>query len=69
MCRNIKRLFYQDSHITDEDIWATALQFVRKITGMRKPSKVNAAVFERGVEEITDVSKNLLNVLVSRSDH
>ena len=57
MCRNIKTLFNFDPPVTDEEVRAASLQFVRKISGYRKPSKVNEAAFEQAVEEI--VTKSL----------
>ncbi|MDX2033958.1 MAG: DUF2277 domain-containing protein [Blastocatellia bacterium] len=63
MCRNIKTLFNFDPPVTDEEIRAASLQFVRKVSGFNKPSKANEAAFLAAVEEITAVSKNLLNSL------
>jgi hypothetical protein len=63
MCRNIKTLFNFEPPVTDEEIRAAALQFVRKVTGFNKPSKANEAAFLAAVNEVTAVSKNLLNSL------
>lgn len=63
MCRNIKTLYNFDPPATDEEIGAAALQFVRKISGFNKPSKVNEAAFLLAVEEITRISRTLLNSL------
>jgi hypothetical protein len=63
MCRSIKTL-RGDQDITDEDIQAAALQFVRKISGFRKPSRANEEVFEGAVEEISTSSRKLLDSLV-----
>jgi hypothetical protein len=63
MCRNIKTLYNFDPPVTDEEVHAAALQFVRKISGFNKPSKVNEAAFLSAVEEITAISKNLLDSL------
>lgn len=63
MCRNIKVLFNFKPPVTDDEVRAAALQFVRKITGFGKPSKANEASFQTAVEEITMVSYRLLNSL------
>jgi hypothetical protein len=63
MCRNIKTLFNFDPPVTDEEIRAASLQFVRKVSGFNKPSKANEAAFLAAVDEIATVSRNLLNAL------
>ena len=63
MCRNIKILFNFAPPVTEEEIRAAALQFVRKVSGFNKPSKANEAAFLTAVEGITAVSSNLLNSL------
>jgi hypothetical protein len=63
MCRNIKILFNFDPPVTDEEIRAASLQFVRKISGFSKPSKANEAAFLAAVDEITGVSGRLLRSL------
>lgn len=63
MCRNIRTLFNFAPPVTDEEIRAAALQFVRKLSGFNKPSKANEAVFLAAVEEIATVSGNLLHSL------
>jgi hypothetical protein len=63
MCRNIKTLYNFDPPVTDEEVHAAALQFVRKISGFNKPSRTNEAAFLAAVEEITAISKNLLDSL------
>ncbi len=63
MCRNIKPLFNFEPGITEEEIRAAALQFVRKISGINKPSKANEAPFSSAVEEITQASALLLRSL------
>jgi len=63
MCRNIKTLFNFDPPVTDEEVRAASLQFVRKITGFNKPSKVNEAAFMAAVDEVTDISTRLLHSL------
>jgi len=60
MCRNIKTLFNFDPPVTPEEIQAASLQYVRKISGLNKPSKPNEAAFQAAVEEIADVSTRLL---------
>jgi len=66
MCRSIKTLRNAEIPATDEEIRAAALQFVRKVSGYRKPSKVNEAAFERAVEEVAEVTQKLLGVLVAK---
>ncbi|HXY15340.1 MAG TPA: DUF2277 domain-containing protein [Terriglobales bacterium] len=63
MCRNIKTLFNFDPPVTDEEIRAASLQFVRKISGFHKPSKANEEAFLGAVEQIAAVSKDLLGSL------
>jgi hypothetical protein len=65
MCRNIKPLFNFEPPVTEEEIRAAALQFVRKISGFNKPSRVNEAVFYSAVEEIARLSGQLLGALES----
>ena len=63
MCRNIKTLFNFDPPVTDEEVRAASLQFVRKITGFNKPSKANEASFLAAVEEVAGSSTGLLSSL------
>lgn len=63
MCRNIKTLFNFDPPVTDEEVHAASLQFVRKISGFTKPSKANEAIFEAAVKEVAEVSSRLLHSL------
>jgi len=63
MCRNIRILFNFDPPVTDEEVRAAALQFVRKISGFNKPSKANEASFQAAVEEIAAISSRLLRTL------
>ncbi|MGA2356327.1 MAG: DUF2277 domain-containing protein [Terriglobales bacterium] len=63
MCRNIKILFNFDPPVTDEEVRAAALQFVRKITGFNKPSKTNEAAFHAAIDEIAGISARLLHSL------
>ncbi len=63
MCRNIKMLFNFDPPVTDEEIRAASLQYVRKISGLNKPSKANEEAFLTAVEEVAGVSARLLHSL------
>jgi hypothetical protein len=63
VCRNIKILFNFDPPVTDDEIHAASLQFVRKITGFNKPSKANEAAFLSAIDEISAVSGRLLRSL------
>jgi hypothetical protein len=63
MCRNIRTLHNFDPPATDEEIHASALQYVRKISGYNKPSKVNEAAFERAVEAVSAATRELLDSL------
>src|SRR5262245_29378301 len=65
MCRNIKTLHNFDPPATSEEIRASALQYVRKVSGMQKPSVANAEVFERAVDEIAHLTHHLLEDLVT----
>ncbi len=60
MCRSIKTLRNAEVPATEEEIRAAALQFVRKVSGYRKPSKVNEAAFDIAVDEVSEVTKKLL---------
>ena len=66
MCRNIKTLFPLDPPTTDEEIRGAALQFVRKISGTVKPSKVNEGAFEREVEEVAEAAGRMLRALETK---
>ena len=65
MCRNIRTLHNFDPPATDDEVHAAALQYVRKISGATKPSQANAAVFERAVAAITEISRDLLAELTT----
>ena len=65
MCRSIKTL-RTEPDVTHDDVEAAALQYVRKISGYRKPSQANQEVFDRAVKEIAHATEHLLNELVSR---
>ncbi|HEX7272483.1 MAG TPA: DUF2277 domain-containing protein [Casimicrobiaceae bacterium] len=60
MCRNIRMLFNFEPPVTEEEIRAAALQFVRKVSGFNKPSKANDAAFQAAVDEIAAASRKLL---------
>jgi hypothetical protein len=63
MCRNIKMLFNFDPPVTDEEIRAASLQYVRKISGFSKPSKANEAAFLAAIDEVAGISTRLLRSL------
>ena len=63
MCRNIKTLANFEPPATDDEIRASALQFVRKLSGVTQPSRVNEAVFNRAVDEVTTAAQRLIHSL------
>lgn len=65
MCRNIKTLYNFSPPATEDEIRASALQFVRKISGMNSPSQANAAAFNRAVDEVAKAAEELLASLVT----
>lgn len=67
MCRNIKTLHNFKPPATDEEIRASAIQFVRKLSGFTRPSKTNEAAFDRAVEKVTEAAHELLESLVTNS--
>ena len=67
MCRNIKPLFNFEPPTTEDEVRASALQFVRKVSGFTKPSKANEAAFDRAVEQVTAVTRELLHDLVTQA--
>jgi len=67
MCRNIKTLFNFAPPVTDDEIRAAALQFVRKVSGFNKPSRTNEAAFLTAVDRITAISSNLLESMETRA--
>ena len=67
MCRNIKTLHNFKPPATDDEIRASALQFVRKLSGFTRPSKVNEAAFNRAVDDVTHAAHHLLDDLVSNA--
>jgi len=67
MCRNIRTLFNFEPPATNQEIRASALQFVRKLSGFTDPSRANAAAFERAVDEVTETARRLLKALETAS--
>lgn len=67
MCRNIKTLFNFDPPASDEEIRASALQFVRKLSGFTAPSKANEAAFNHAVEEVSAVARGLIDSLTTNA--
>ena len=67
MCRNIRTLHNFEPQATDEEIRASSLQYVRKISGFTKPSQANAEAFERAVDEVSAVTARLLGELVTNA--
>lgn len=68
MCRNIKPLFNFEPPVTTDEIHASALQFVRKVSGFTKPSKANEAAFNRAVVQVTAVTRELMAALVTDAE-
>jgi hypothetical protein len=67
MCRNIRNLYNFEPPATDEEVHASSLQYVRKISGFTKPSQANQAAFDRAVAEVADISRRLLDELVTNA--
>jgi len=67
MCRNIKTLFNFEPPATSDEVEASALQFVRKLSGFNRPSKVNEEAFDLAVERVAAAAQELLNTLVTTS--
>ncbi|MFV0389946.1 MAG: DUF2277 domain-containing protein [Pyrinomonadaceae bacterium] len=67
MCRNIKQLFNFEPPATDEEVYAASLQFVRKVSGMQKPSHANEKVFERAVLEVQKATRKAIDELEANS--
>jgi hypothetical protein len=67
MCRNIRTLHNFDPPASEEEIRASALQYVRKISGFSKPSQANTEAFERAVDEVAAISARLLDELVTNA--
>jgi len=68
MCRNIKTLFNFEPPATDDEIRASSLQFVRKLSGTSKPSRANEAAFNRAVEDVTAAARNLIDSMVTTAE-
>jgi hypothetical protein len=67
MCRNIRPLYHFDPPVSDEEVRAASLQFVRKVSGFTRPSAANQAAFDRGVDEVTAVVHRLLDALITNA--
>ena len=67
MCRNIKTLHNFDPPATDDEVYAAALQYVRKVSGSTKPSKANEQVFMRAVDDVAHITRHLLEDLVTQA--
>lgn len=67
MCRNIRTLFNFDPAATDEELRASAIQFVRKLSGFQKPSQANEAVFWQAVDEVQATARSLVDNLVTQA--
>jgi len=65
MCRNIRTLFNFDPPATDEEIRAASIQFVRKLSGFTKPSQANQEIFDKSVDEVSEVARRLIDSLVT----
>jgi hypothetical protein len=68
MCRNIKTLFNFEPPATEQEIQASSLQFVRKLSGFTNPSKANQAAFDRAAEEVAAAARTLIGSLVTAAD-
>jgi hypothetical protein len=67
MCRNIRPLFNFDPPVTEEEVRAASLQFVRKISGFTRPSKANEAAFDGAIDEVSAAAERLLDALVTNA--
>jgi len=68
MCRNIKNLFNFEPPATEEEVRASALQFVRKVSGFNSPSRANQAAFDRAVDDVANAAQVLIDSLVTTAD-
>lgn len=68
MCRNIKTLFNFEPPATNDEIRASSLQFVRKLSGTTKPSRANEAAFNRAVDEVADAARRLVDSMVTNAE-
>lgn len=69
MCRSIKRLHNFHPPATDDEVLASSLQYVRKLSGFTRPAKANQAAFDRAVAQVARASRELLDVLVTKHHH
>jgi hypothetical protein len=67
MCRNIRTLYNFDPPASDEEIRASALQYVRKVSGFTRPSKVNQAAFDHAIREVSRITRELVDALETRA--
>ena len=67
MCRNIKQLFNFEPPATDDEIRASSLQFVRKLSGFNKPSRANEAAFDAAVKDVTAAARTLIRSLITNA--
>jgi len=67
MCRNIRTLYNFEPPANEDEVHAAALQYVRKISGFTRPSQANAAAFERAVEQVAEISRELLAALTTNA--
>jgi hypothetical protein len=68
MCRNIKTLFNFEPPVTEEEIRASSLQFVRKLSGFTKPSKANEAAFDHAIDQVAEAARTLISSLITTAD-
>jgi hypothetical protein len=68
MCRSIKPLRNMDHPVTEQEIQEAALQYVRKVSGYRKPSKANEEAFNKAIEEVAESTRKMLGILVNKSN-
>jgi hypothetical protein len=68
MCRNIKTLFNFEPPATEEEIRASSLQFVRKLSGFTKPSKANEAAFDLAIDQVAEAARRLISSLITTAD-
>lgn len=68
MCRSIKPLRNMDHPVTEQEIYDAALQYVRKVSGYRKPSKVNEEAFQKAVEEVAEATRTILYSLIVKQN-
>ncbi|MBI2330940.1 MAG: DUF2277 domain-containing protein [Chloroflexi bacterium] len=65
MCRSIKPLRNMDHPVTEQEIYEAALQYVRKVSGYRKPSKVNEEAFNKAIEEVAESTRKILSTIIT----